>query len=408
MIIIIKYKNYTNRGRITMSMKFKLLAAMAALSLVLGACGKAEETASKPKVENKEKASEKKEAEEKEKVEYSVVFTEAVTELEKAKEGKEVDFDKVTDLYNKNLKELVKQRDSEFEDTIDEKITTALTAGKDGSMDKVVVKQLFDKLMQKVFYTSIKHDFTEVTEKWGKTEEVNEELEEAKGYYAILKTTVEKRDAAYGTTLVSVIDGGFSEIETAVKNNDLLSFNLGKQVVDKTLMKTFYLATGALPNGYATKTAAEAGKDAALAKVEQAEGWAFFQSLSSYMNKNAPEEAALIEKQFNRESDVKAIDPAGVNKAFVRGFAKTAISEYGESKELFGEDKAVITGLEGALFIDIIGEDIKTLLGEDAYKTLTEKAQKYVETAKAKDKAAGEAQLNELISTLNTIVEKAK
>ena len=391
-----------------MSIKFKLLAAMAALSLVLGACGKAEETASKPKVENKEKVSEKKEAEEKEKVEYSVVFTEAVTELDKAKEGKEVDFDKVTDLYNKNLKELVKQRDAEFEDTIDEKITTALTAGKDGSMDKVVVKQLFDKLMQKVFYTSIKHDFTEVTEKWGKTEEVNEELEEAKGYYAILKTTVEKRDAAYGTTLVSVIDGGFSEIETAVKNNDLLSFNLGKQVVDKTLMKTFYLATGALPNGYATKTAAEAGKDAALAKVEQAEGWAFFQSLSSYMNKNAPEEAALIEKQFNLESDVKAIDPAGVNKAFVRGFAKTAISEYGESKELFGEDKAVITGLEGALFIDIIGEDIKTLLGENAYKTLTEKAQKYVETAKAKDKAAGEAQLNELISTLNTIVEKAK
>ncbi|QIZ06986.1 hypothetical protein HFZ78_09990 [Priestia megaterium] len=393
-----------------MSIKFKLLAAMAALSLVLGACGKAEETTSKPKVENKEKSAEKKETEEneKEKVTYADVFKEAITELDKAKEGKEVDFDKVTELYNTNLKELVQQRDAEFEDTIDEKITAALAAGKDGSMDKVIVKQLFDKLMQKVFYTSIKHDFKEVTEKWGNTEEVNGEIEEAKGYYAILKTTVEKRDVAYGTTLVSVIDGGFSEIDAAVKNNDELGFNLGKQVVDKTLMKTFYLATGALPNGYATKTAAEAGKDVALAKVEQAEGWAFFQSLSSYLNKNASEEAGLIEKQFNLESDVKAIDPASVNKAFVRGFAKTAISEYGESKELFGEDKAVITGLEGALFIDIIGEDIKTLLGEDAYKTLTEKAQKYVETAKAKDKAAGEAQLNELISTLNTIVEKAK
>ncbi|MBV7508128.1 hypothetical protein KW850_23190 [Bacillus sp. sid0103] len=393
-----------------MSIKFKLLAAMAALSLVLGACGKAEETASKPKVESKEKSAEKKETEveEKEKVAYADVFTEATTELEKAKEGKDVDFDKVIDLYNKNFKELVQQRDAEFEDTIDEKITAALSAGKDGSMDKVVVKQIFDKLMQKVFYTSIKHDFTEVTEKWGNTEEVNAELEEAKNYYAILKTTVEKRDAAYGTTLVSVIDGGFSEIETAVKNNDQLSFNLGKQVVDKTLMKTFYLATGALPNGYATKAAAEAGKDAALAKVEQAEGWAFYQSLSSYLSKHAADETAFIEKQFNLESDVKTLDPAAVNKAFVRGFAKIAIDEYGESKELFGEDKAVITGLEGALFIDIIGEDIKTLLGEDAYKTLTEKAQKYVETAKAKDKTAGEEQLNELISTLNTIVEKAK
>jgi ABC-type glycerol-3-phosphate transport system substrate-binding protein len=212
MIIIIKYKNYTNRGKITMSIKFKLLAAMAALSLVLGACGKAEETASKPKVENKEKVSEKKEAEEKEKVEYADVFKEAITELEKAKEGKDVDFDKVTDLYNSNLKELVQKRDAEFEDTIDEKITAALSAGKDDSMDKVIVKQIFDKLMQKVFYTSIKHDFTEVTEKWGKTEEVNAELEEAKGYYAILKSTVEKRDAAYGTNLVSV-------------NEDLLSSN---------------------------------------------------------------------------------------------------------------------------------------------------------------------------------------
>ena len=42
-----------------MSIKFKLLAAMAALSLVLGACGKAEETPSKPKVESKAKSAEK-------------------------------------------------------------------------------------------------------------------------------------------------------------------------------------------------------------------------------------------------------------------------------------------------------------------------------------------------------------
>ncbi|TDK63158.1 hypothetical protein E2K98_06810 [Bacillus salipaludis] len=393
-----------------MAMKFKVFAAMAALSLVLGACGKAEESANKSKVESNQNSEvEKNESAEKEKVEYADVFTEAVTELEKAKEGKKVDFDKVTKLYNNNLKELVQNRDAEFEDTVDEKITAALTAGKDGSLDPVVVKQVFDKLMQKVFYTSIKHDFTEVADKWGKTEEVNHEIEEAKEYYAILKTTVEKRDAAYGTNLVSAIDGGFNEIETAVKNKDELGFNLGKQVVDKTLMKTFYLATGALPNGYATKAANEAKKDEKAAKVEQAEGWAFFQSVYSYLNKHAADETAFIEKQFNLESNVSELDPAAVNKAFVRGFAKIAISEYGESKELLGkDDKAVVTGLEGALFIDIIGEDIKTMLGEDAYKNLNEKAHKYVETAKAKDKAAGEAQLKDLISTLNTIVEKAK
>ncbi|WP_284037409.1 hypothetical protein [Neobacillus sp. 114] len=391
-----------------MSLKLKLITSLAALSLILGACGKAEETENKPKVENTEKPAEKKEAAEKEVANYADSYKEAIAELDKAKEGQDVDFAKVTELYNANLQELVKQRDSEFQDTLDEKITAALAAGKDGSMDKVVVRQIFDKLMQKVFYTSIKHDFTEMVEYWGKTEEVNKELEEAKEFYAIIKSTVEKRDAAYGTKMASAIEGGFSEIDNGIKNNDQLAVNLGKQVIDKTLMKTFYLATGALPNGYATKAAADAQKDAALAKVEQAEGWAFLQSIYTYLNKHAADETAFIEKQFNLETDAKTIDPAAVNKAFVRGFAKIAIDEYKESKESIGEDKGVITGLEGALFIDVIGEDIKTLIGEAEYKSLTDKATEYVETAKAKDKAAGEGQVDELIAALYSIVDKAK
>ncbi|MFC4801976.1 hypothetical protein ACFPA1_21905 [Neobacillus sp. GCM10023253] len=391
-----------------MSLKLKLITLLAAISLILGACGKAEETENKPKVENTEKQAEKKEAAEKEEANYADAYKEAIAELDKAKEGKEVDFNKVTELYKANLQELVKQRDAEFQDTLDEKITASLAAGKDGSMDKVVVRQIFDKLMQKVFYTTIKHEFTEIGENWGKTEEVNKEVEEAKEFYAIIKSTVEKRDAAYGTNMVSAIEGGFNEVDNGIKNNDQLAVNLGKQVIDKTLMKTFYLATGALPNGYATKAAAEAQKDAALAKVEQAEGWAFFQSIYTYLNKHAADETAFIEKQFNLETDAKTIDPAAVNKAFVRGFAKIAIDEYKESKEAIGEDKGVITGLEGALFIDVIGDDIKGLIGEAEYKSLTEKAQKYVETAKAKDKAAGETQVDELIASLNSIIDKAK
>ena len=74
--------------------------------------------------------------------------------------------------------------------------------------------------MQKVFYTTIKHEFTEVDENWGNKDEVNEEVEEAKEFYAILKSTVEKRDAANGTNMVSVIDGGFAEIEKAVEEDD--------------------------------------------------------------------------------------------------------------------------------------------------------------------------------------------
>ncbi|SFB16899.1 MULTISPECIES: hypothetical protein [unclassified Bacillus (in: firmicutes)] len=393
-----------------MSIKFKLFAALATMSLVLGACGKTEEKeeTTKQHAEKTEKTDKHEETAEHEDADYAAVYKEAVAELEKAKEGKEVDFDKVIKSYEEHLQSLVQKRDAELESTNDQHITAALAAGKEGSMDKVVVKQVFDKLMQKVFYTTMKHEFTEVTENWGKTEEVKEEMEEAKNFYSIIQSTVQKRDAAYGTTMEDAIAGGFAEMEKAIEANDELGFQLGKQVVDKTLMKTFYLATGATPNGYATKAADEAKTDAVAAKIEQAEGWAFYQSLTSYMMKNAPEADTLIQKQFDLQSDVEALDPVAINKAFVRGFAQTAINEYHESEETWGEDKSVITGLEGALFLDIISSDVKTLLGEEAQKTLTDKAQKYIEATKAKDQAAGEELLNEILTTTQMVIEKAK
>lgn len=252
----------------------KIFASFIMASAVLAGCGVDKETASKPEEKKQEetvKQDEKEESAEKE-VEYGVVFKEAVTELEKAKEGKEVDFDKVSKLYTENLQGLVEKRDQEFEDTVDQHITAALQAGKDGSMDKVVVKQIFDKLMQKVFYTTMKHEFIEVAENWDNKEEVKEEIEEAKEFYAIIEGTVQKRDDAYGTNMKDAIAGGFEEMEKAVEAKDQLAFQLGKQVVDKTLMKTFYLATAAVPNGYATKAANEAKEDAEAAKIEQAEG----------------------------------------------------------------------------------------------------------------------------------------
>lgn len=419
MKIIIKYIKIKGTGdRIMKKRELKRIFAkflvVGASATLLTACNAGGETKEPAETTEETAATNEAETEEAaddaatEKVNYAQVFDEAKTELDKAKEGKEVDFDKVTELYTNNLQSLVQERDAENESKHDEQITAALQAGKDGSMDKVVAKQVFDKLMQKVFYTTMKHEFKEVEESWEDKEAVKAEIEEAKEFYAIIQSTVEKRDAAYGTTMVDAIAGGFDEIDKAVEADDLLAFQLGKQVIDKTIMKTFYFAAGAIPNGYATKVAAEAAKDEQAAKVVQAEGWAFYQSVSKYLANHAPEDAAFIEKQFDLQTDVKTVDAAQVNKAFVRGFAQTAIDEYKESIETWGEDKSVITALEGALFIDIIGQDIKTLLGEEAYTQLTEKAQQYLEASKAKDKAAGEPVVEELEAILQTVIEKAK
>lgn len=91
-----------------------------------------------------------------------------MAELEKAKDGKEVDFDKVTKLYKEKLQSLVQKRDSEFNEQIDQTITAALEAGKKKEMEPIVVKQLFDKLMQKEFFQSMRHEFKEIDTNWGK------------------------------------------------------------------------------------------------------------------------------------------------------------------------------------------------------------------------------------------------
>lgn len=245
-------------------MKKRHLKAIFAMFLltggVLAGCSNAEKTATTGKQEETKTEKTKQTEEEKQEINYGEAFKEAVTELAKANEGQNVDFDKVMAIYTTKLQPLVQKRDAELQETVDQHLTTALNAGKDGSIDKVVVEQIFDKLMQKVFYTTIKQEFTEIEENWNNKDAVKEEVEEAKEFYKILQPTVEKRDAAYGTTLVDTINGGFSEIESAVEKGDTLAFALGKQVIDKTLMKTFYLATGALPYGYATKAAAEAKK----------------------------------------------------------------------------------------------------------------------------------------------------
>ncbi|MDP7977373.1 hypothetical protein [Bacillus multifaciens] len=390
-----------------MTLKLKVLSAAAVASLLFAGCAK-EETKKSEAQEKKTEQTAKKEETKQQEADFVQAYKDGVAELEKAKDGKEVDFDKVTKLYKEKLQPLVQQRDGEFNEQIDQTITAALEAGKKKEMEPMVVKQLFDKLMQKEFFQSMRHDFKEIDTKWGKKDEVKKEMEEALAFYKGVEGTVGKRDTAYGTQMTSTIKGGFDEMNAAIDKGDKLAFSLGKQVVDKTLMKTFYFATGAEPHGYATKMVAEAKKDEKNAKVEQAEGWAFYQAVYPYVKKAAPEEADFILKQFDLKTDVKTVDAKAVNKAFVRGFAKVALGEYKESQENFGKDKGPVTALEGALFINMIENDLKTVLGEQQTAELTKTAQSYLDAVKAKKKEEADKLLPQIESTLNKVVETAK
>ena len=340
---------------------------------------------------------------------FVAAVKELVDGLKTGAEKGSIDWAKSQELYNSKIKSVVQARDAEAESQIDEKLEAAANAGKDGSLEPAVVAQIHDKLLQNIAFLSLRHDFKEANEKFTDKEAVSHELKEARTIYdGILKGMVEKRDTAYSTSLVSLIDSGFTEMEQASEKGDNLAYNLGKQLIDKSLMRAFYLASGA-EKGYAYKVEQAVKEGSKDAKVEQAEGWAFFQSLKKYLEKSDKASSDYIESQFDLANDVKNVKGDLINQAYVRAFAATAKGEYGETFENWGKDKAAITALEGALFINIIANDLpKVLGGETQAKALIANAQQMLDEVKAGKKTEAEATFKKIEADLNKLAAYGK
>ncbi|MGO0058834.1 hypothetical protein ACTID9_02165 [Brevibacillus fluminis] len=341
---------------------------------------------------------------------YAKAAEALVAELEKGKDGGTVDWAKAQKMYSDNLKALVQARDSENEGQVNDQLEAAMNAGKSGSLSAGVVAELHEKLMQNIGFLSMRHDFKEANEKFSDKASAKREVNEAKEFYdGLLKGMVEKRDAAYSSQMGSAIDSGFTGMMNAIDKGDSLSFNLGKQIVDKTLMKAFYFASGAEKGyGYKLENMVKEGTKEDL-KAEQAEAWAFFQSLKGYLIENDKASTEFINQQFDLTNDVKNIKGDAINQAFVHAFAATAKGEYTETMENWGKDKAMITALEGALFIDVINADLpKALGGEAQAKTLIGNAQKLLDEVKAGNKEKAVELHKQVLAALDQVAAYGK
>lgn len=382
----------------------KIAVAVLASSLLLSACGA--KTDSKPAEAPKQNAEAPKQASATA-ADQVKAYKDIVAEFAKAQDGGKADFEKIDKLYNDQFKKLVQARDTEYKEELDQQISSAIKAAKDGSMKPEVAQQLFDKLSQKVVFLSLRHDFKEAEEKFTDKNEAKEEIEEAKTFYTgVLKPSLEKRDTAYGTQLVTALDTAFGEMAKAVDAGKKLDFSLAKQVADKSLMKNFYLAAGGEKGyGYKIEKAVSEGKDP---KADQAEGWAFYQSLYAYLAKPAKEDADFINKKFDLQTSTKEVKGNEINKAFVRAITAVAVGEYKESFENWGQDKGVITALEGALFIQMIESDASKILGEAQTKTLLGQANQLLDAAKSGDKAKGDSIYKEMTPALDKLAKTGK
>ncbi|PWK13371.1 hypothetical protein [Tumebacillus permanentifrigoris] len=361
-------------------------SATIALGLVLAGCG-ADKTAA-PATTTTAAADQAQTKQEKSPADYTKGVQDLVAELNKGKDGGKVDWAKATKLYTDEVKPLVAARDAESNDTISDQIEAALKAGQDGKFTALTVAQLTEKLSQKVFFLSLRHDFKEANEKFKDTKVAKDELAEGRAYFdGLLKSFVEKRDTAYGTQLVAAITGAFDGMNKAVDAGNNLEYNLSKQVADKSLMKAFYLASGAGKGyGYKVEKLAADASTKEDVKAAQAEGWAFFQSLKTYLEGPDKADADLINSKFDLATDAKSIKGDEINKAYVRAFALTAQDEYKQMFANWGKDKASITALEGALFLSVVETDLPKALGEEAAKSVLTNAQALLDAVKAGNK----------------------
>lgn len=336
---------------------------------------------------------------------FAQAVEDLAAELEKGKDGGQVDWDKAAQIYNDQLKSVVAQHDSVAQDEVNNQLEAAMTAGKEGTLSAGVVNELHEKLLLKVAFFTVRNDLKEIGKNLTDKAAAKTRLDEVNGYFdGMLNPFITKRDNAYGTQIVDIVSGALADVNAAVGKGDSLAFNLARQVIDKSVMKAVYLATGAEQGyGYKLEKLVAEGSDKDI-KAEQAEAWAYFQSLIAYLSGHAEADANYINTQFGLSNDPANIKGDLINQAFVRAFALTAKSEYTETFENWGTDKASITAMEGLLFIDVVNSDLAKALGsEEKGKALMGNAQNLLNEVKNgnKDQATNlyklvEADLNQL------------
>lgn len=297
--------------------------------------------------------------------------------------------------YREKLQAMVRAVDAASGSSLDEQVVAALEAGSAGSLPADVVAQLVDKVLQAALYARIKHELGQAQEQIAAAGAARARLERAEALYRALRGTLAKREQAYGIELVPRAEAAFEQMRAAVQAGSGLDFALGAQLLDKTLMKAFYLAVGGDPHGYAFKARASADRgEAAAARKEQAEAWGFYQALYGYLRRHDGASADAILKALDLQATQPgAIDPVLVNRLFVRAFLATALDEFQESEERWGQDEAVITAYEGALFVDLVGLDLGRLLGGEAYRQLQADAEAAFRAARAGERATFDAKL---------------
>lgn len=345
---------------------------------LLAACGNNEGTTTAPKKEKTEQTSETNTnagiAATTLKDELTI-FSSIKAELDKAKEGQTIDWKMVTTSYDSKLKGGVTTAAPE----IDEVISSALAGVETKDLDENVARQLVDKGIQSYFYKLQKSTQATAEEavKAGKTDEATAALNDIK---AMSKTvfipTAEKRDASYGfkneDSIAQAINSGLTAQEEAITAKKPADFNVAKQLTDKSIYRSFYLAA----LGYAQKIedGAKAGTDEKELQMEQAEGYGFLLAIEESLAGGDEAAVAKLKELYDfsktKPADVKFKE---VESLFAKALTKKIDGYHEEAQEALEKkevDTARVEAMEANMFVIAMKPTLENRLGKEKAQTI--------------------------------------
>lgn len=310
-----------------------------------------------------------------------------------------VDLAAVKAKYESTLQATVKTK----QPVIDTNISAVLEAAVKGDMNKFQAKQAVDKGLQWFFYT----EMTALTKavpaelEAGKQAEAKALLDQAvELYYGTLSKTAVARDKKFGTETKDLLDNVVVPIlGEAIQENDVVFYNVFRQMFDKTIIKIYVLATLT----YAESAPAE--KDAEIAKGKVTEGYFFFMPIHGSLSGGSKVDADFVKDTFasGDASKIKLDEiKAAISKALVAKASGYAI------KTQANMDKgdiatALVTAMEGNMFVAALETFITEKLGAEANISLGEHAEAYFNAVADENKKVANAHVVEIFKVVSKL-----
>ncbi|WP_373232061.1 stalk domain-containing protein [Cohnella sp.] len=206
---------------------------------------------------------------------------------------------------------------------IDDNITLVLDNAIKGTLNVGQAKQAIDKGLQWYFYFSIrdlinnnirpaltKGDFASAKIDLDKVIQI---------YEGALQSTVVKRDSKFSLNMEAILKGTIEQLQADLAESNANDFNVHRQVLDKTLIKTFALAVLTYAESIPTKAAAD--QPAAMT-----EAYFFYMTIYTYLKGGSAVDADYIRDVF-ASGDASKVNKDKIQAALQRSMIGK-VSEY--------------------------------------------------------------------------------